>query len=256
MQHKRKLVCASFALAVSVAQALPMTVDVGSFSATYDVDRFEASWQALIYEGAIAEWTLQPAQYQVTTGADSFRVQFIEDPNLPPGPSPANTLLRIGAGGDNFGSGSLDLPLTLQAPTGTRFTVSMGLDYIGSGYGPPPVNVSPNPIPSTFAGTLSVTTGGQSVPLIPFKFTVPPEGQSLTSVVLSGELPEAASLTSIVGDFSAHQGEHRGTAPTILGTIRYVEVEAVSAVPEPSIALMFAIGLLSLWRIQKRFARS
>jgi hypothetical protein len=250
MRFKKTLFCASIALAAGAAQAVPTTVNSGSFTATYDVDQFHASWTALSNQGPVAGWTLQPEQYQVTAGVGSLRIQFVEA-NLPPPQNAASTTLNVASGGDVTGSATLALPLALQAAAGMQFTVSMGLDYSGTSYFPPPANVDPNPLPSTFAGTLSAAAGAQSASLIPFTLTVPPEGKSLTSVVLSAALPEGTSLTSLFGSFSAVQADHRGTSPSIIGTIRYVEIDAVSAVPEPSTALAFGGGLLVLCAVRR-----
>jgi hypothetical protein len=234
------LVCASIVCAAGAAHAVPTTADAGSFTATYDVNNFTASWLYGIFE-PIAGGGLNPQQFQVTADTDKLRISFVTG-----GP---NTSLLIVSGGGDEGTAKFNLPLTISADASTQFNVSLGLTYTAGNYTPPPPPLPSSP--SMIMGSVVATYTSGSVTLIPVDITVGEQGAPLTSVVLSGAVTGGQSFQSLSGNFTGFGPAHRGNPVGITATIQYIEIDAVPAVPEPSTMLTFAGGLLALWRVRK-----
>jgi hypothetical protein len=268
MRQQLKLISISMWLTGALAWpgfalASPVTVDAGSFEATYDTQSFSAGWDVSSSYASVDGWDLRSSQFQVSTGSNRLRIDFVELPPHPVDPQTDNrtgpvTLLAASSAGYYDGHAHLNLPLSLRAdvPGDTAYRISLGLSMSGSAYTPFVLpGVFPTPILSQVSGGLSTGYDQSEVALMPVLLTVPPSGMSpATEMVFSQSVSPSDEITSISGVFAARGGYVKGvTAPWISARIEYVEIEALSAaelgtvsvVPELAAGQSMGLGLMA-----------
>jgi hypothetical protein len=255
MRKHAHLAFIAAALLPLMAQASPVTVDAGNFTATYDTSAFSSYWSAGSYDG----YTLQPSQYQVSTGANSLRIDLVA---LPAGTSAgghqgASTLLYATGTGFYASNLALNLPLTLAADAAgtTAYRITIGTHLSGLPYELNPLASASNN-GSQVTGSLSATSVSEgTASLMAVSATVPPEGIATPiQTIYSGQVGAGFDLSSITGSFRAYGARYGASNGTATFGIDYIQIDAitVAAVPEPGTYVLMGLGLVGIAVARRR----
>lgn len=209
--------------------AAPVTVDAGAFQATYDTSRFLGGYGVFQLNQFIAAETSPSSAFSVTTGADSLVVSLGADAVK----GLISPYYRY--------EGTFSLPLTLLAdrPADTLFQIEVSTTLSG---------VAPQQAIAPITGTLSAkdstgaaTTLAQLNLIYPLSGATPP----LTSV-LKGTFSAAQGLSELRLNLTLPGGFTPRTSPAPTLSVNSFTIKAVSAVPEPAQAGLFALGMVAL----------
>jgi hypothetical protein len=237
------------------AHATAVTVDVGSFIATYDTATFSAGRAISSASGSgIDGYSLAASQFKVSTGADSLRIDFVE---LPPGSNSyyqgADTLLFVSGSIMTINQLTFNLPMTLRAalPALTAYEVTIGTHLSGSAYTQWQSSTSDAEGQVTILGT-----GAIPATQIAVNESVGPSG--LTPAVAtqySGLFGTNDDLSAISGSFKVAGAYSKPCCSAgIRLDIDYVEIKAISTVPEPGTFALMGLGLAGLSVSRRRLA--
>lgn len=216
-------------------------MDAGNFTATYDTSAFLSGWSV-----PVDGYLLQPSQYQVSTGLNSLRIDIVQLPSGAPNPSShqgPETLLSVVGTPSYAGSLSVNLPLTLTADApGTKgYRISIGTSLSASSYDP-----SSN-APSNVSGTVSLKAANASVASIAVSASVPTQGITTpVKTIYSAEVGPAFDLASIVGQIRAYGTNSRIQPGTTTFGIDFIQIDAISAVPESGTFALMGLGLVGI----------
>lgn len=235
------------------AHATAVTVDAGSFTATYDTATFFAGRAFTSNTGqGIDGYNLAASQYAVSTGTDSLRIDFVE---LPPGTNSyyqgADTLLYLTGTANTVNKLSFNLPMTLSAslPATTAYEVTIGTHVSGSGYTQFSNSTSYVQGSVTISGTDNVSATQVAV-----NATVGPDGV-LTPVagLYSGVFGPNVDLSAITGSFNVVGAYSKPCCgANITFGIDYLEIKAISTVPEPGTYAFMGLGLVGIALSRRR----
>ena len=237
-----------------MAQAAAVTVDAGNFNATYDTSAFTAgrSISSNIGQG-IDGYAFNPAQFQVSTGQNSLRIDFVELPaGIPSYYHGADTLLSATGLASLKNKLSLALPLTLTAdlPDTTAYRITIGTYLSGTPYTP----FSETSL-SGANGNVSITNAeGATSTLIPITATVPTQGITTPiKTVYTGLIGPDFDLTAITGSVNV-TGAYTKPCCGVTATfgIDYIQIEAISAVPEPGTYALMGLGLVGIGLMRRQ----
>jgi hypothetical protein len=225
-----------------LAHATAVTVDAGSFTATYDTSAFSASWVAYLSNYPVEGYDLAASQFVVSTGPDTLRIDIVQ---LPPGSNSfhqgADTLLSASGG---TGKLSFNLPMTLSAtlPASTAYEVTIGTHVSGSAYTPFENSESSAQGIVTIAGT-----GNTPDAQLEVKSIVDPSGISTPVVNLYSSLfGPNADLSAISGLINVEGAYTKPCCADIRFGIDYLEIKAISTVPEPGTFASMGLGLVGV----------
>jgi hypothetical protein len=206
-----------------LSQATPITLDAGSFTATYHPQAFSGGWSVGSSFASVDGWDLQSSQFQVSTGSNRLRIDFVELPPHAPDPSLDNrtgavTQLSVSSAGHYDGKAQLKLPVTLRADAEdeTAYRISLGMSVSGSAYTPFVLpGVFTTPILSQVSGSLSTGYGNAETSTTPLLVTVP-----ATEMVFSQYVAPGDAVTAISGVFAARGGYVKGVTACARKAIR------------------------------------